>query len=390
MRLDQLVSDVGASGINGAAARAADWAASNAAGSLLVVHADIPTLLDAEVEQLLAAGREHAVVIARSADGGTNALLLSPVNAMSFCFGRNSATAHENMALSRGLTCHTVDLPFLSKDIDTPDDLRDFAGAAVEASPALSAFAVGGLPEIAPGDDLAETIAAALPRSGACLLPGDIVVVAQKIVSKSENRMVRLEDYIPSDKARELAAEIGKDPRKVEAILRESSHVLRARATAADGVMITRHRDGWICANAGIDESNLGSGHDGMLLLLPEYSDRSAVRIRAGLERRFAAPIGVVISDTFGRPWRNGLVNVAIGVAGVPAVVDWAGRGDAYGRMLKVTIPAFADEVAAMAGLLMAKDAGLPVVVIRGLSWSDEATASARDLLRPLENEMFL
>lgn len=383
-----VVADVGVGGINGAAACASRWAGSKAAGSLLVVHADIPTLLDAEVEQLLVAGQDHAVVIARSVDGGTNAMLLSPVNAIPFCYGKNSAVAHEAMALSWGLSSRSVDLPFLSKDIDTPDDLRGFALGEITKS--LHAFAVGTLPEINPGDDLAETIAAALLGSGASLLPGDIVVVAQKIVSKSEARMVRLEDYTPSERACSIAAEIGKDPRKVEAILEESSHVLRARATAADGVMITRHRQGWICANAGIDESNLGNGRDGMLLLLPEDPDRSSAQIRDGLERRFAGPIGVIVSDTFGRPWRNGLVNVAIGVAGVPAVVDWAGRGDAYGRMLKVTLPAFADEVAAAAGLLMKKDAGLPAIVVRGLQWSEESTASAQELLRPLENEMFL
>ncbi|PLP55874.1 coenzyme F420-0:L-glutamate ligase [Mesorhizobium loti] len=251
-------------------------------------------------------------------------------------------------------------------------------------------FSVATIPEVAAGDDLATLIAEALVRTNHVLTAGDIVVIAQKIVSKSEGRMFPAKQFQPSQEAMSLAAEIGKDPHKVEAILSESSDVIRARRQPPDGLLITRHRHGWICANAGIDESNLGDGRDGMLLLLPEDPDASARAIRAGLEARYGAPIGVIVSDTFGRPWRNGLVNVAIGIAGVPAIVDWAGRTDAYGRGLKATLPAFADEVAAAAGLLMQKDAGLPVVVMRGLEWEAVLASSARDVLRPVTQELFL
>lgn len=385
-----VIREEGEAGINAAATQASSWARSLGADSLLVIHADIPTLTTDEMRQLIEAGGDSAVVIAESHDGGTNALLLSPPDTIPFCFGRNSAAAHEATARALGRSCKRLLLPFLSRDIDTPDDLGAHFPRDATPVAALGAFALQGIPEIVAGDDLGGIIADTAQASGQPVGPGDIVVVAQKIVSKSEGRMFALADYAPSAEAERLALEIGKDPRKVEAILGESTAVIRARKQPPDGLLVTRHRQGWICANAGIDESNLGVGRDGMLLLLPEDPDASAARIRIALEARFGGPIGVVITDTFGRPWRNGLVNVAIGVAGVPVLVDWKDRTDAYGRGLKATLPAFADEIAAAAGLLMAKDAGLPVVVLRGLAWQDTPEAAAGDVLRPIEQELFL
>jgi coenzyme F420-0:L-glutamate ligase/coenzyme F420-1:gamma-L-glutamate ligase len=381
-----VIDEQGSVGINAAASRAAEWAKEIGAASLLVVHADIPALADAEYAAMVEAGAHHAVVICESVDGGTNALLVSPPAAIPFRFGEKSAAAHEAAAREKGLTSARLSLPLLSRDIDTPDDLLRPPSPAV----GLEMFAVAGIPEILAGSDIAALAADALKQSGRTLLAGDIVVVAQKIVSKSEGRMFALADYSPSPEAEKIAADIGKDPRKVEAILRESTAVVRTRRQPPDGLIITRHRQGWICANAGIDESNLGAGRDGMLLLLPEDPDASAARIRAGLEQRFGGPVGVIVTDTFGRPWRQGLTNVAIGVAGVPAVVDWTTRTDAYGRGLKATLPAFADEVAAGAGLLMQKDASLPVVVVHGLVWQDDPKASARDVLRAHSQELFL
>ncbi|MBX3577492.1 MAG: coenzyme F420-0:L-glutamate ligase [Rhizobiaceae bacterium] len=378
-------------GIDAAAEAARRWALAEGAASLLVVHADIPTLDESEIATLLDAGNTRAVVIGESIDGGTNAILLTPPDAIGFRFGPSSAAAHEAAARSAGRTVARLRLPFLSRDLDTPDDLRAFA--SISAPPidatALALLAVRGIPEIRADDDLGAIISEALSAAGIDLEAGDIVVVAQKIVSKSEARLRRLDDFAPSSRALEIADRIGKDARKVEAILSESADVLRAERMGADGLLITRHRAGWICANAGIDESNLGSDMGGMLMLLPEDADASARRIRDRLEHRFSGPVGVLVTDTFGRPWRNGLVNVAIGVAGVPALVDWAGRGDAYGRALKATLPALADEVAAAAGLLMQKDAGVPVVVVRGLEWTDRPEASARDVLRPIAQELF-
>lgn len=386
-----VIADRPGGDINAAANYAANWATSIGAASLLIIHADIPTLVDEELARMLRAGQRRSVVVGASADGGTNALLLTPPNAIPFHYGQGSANAHQAAARRRGRSCERLLLPYLSKDIDRPSDLAAYA--QLSASPdsgTLEAFAIPGIADVNEGDDLAATIVDALVRVGRDLQPNDIVVVAQKIVSKSEGRLFAASQFRPSAEALRLAEEIGKDANKVEAILSESSEVLRARRQPPDGLLITRHRHGWICANAGIDESNLGSGKDGMLLFLPKDPDASARMIRKGLESRFGAPIGIVVSDTFGRPWRNGLVNIAIGVAGVPVVIDWAGKTDSYGRGLKTTLPAFADELAAAAGTLMAKDAGLPVVIMRGLDWIDTPTASARDVLRPVEQELFL
>ena len=373
--------------LNAAAGLAAAWAIETGADALLVLHADIPTLDVDEWNALLAAGWRAPVIIAQSHDGGTNALLVSPPNAIPFCFGPQSAKTHEAAAAGAGLSVERLLLPHLSRDVDRPADLGEAIRPPIVG---LQLLAVPGMGEIGDGEDLASAIAEAAEAAGLTLAPGDVVVVAQKIVSKSEGRLVALTDFTPSDEAIRLADEIGKDARKVEAILRESSAVIRARRQPPDGLIITRHRHGWICANAGIDESNLGKGRDGMLLLLPEDPDASARTIRSGLEERYGKPIGVIVSDTFGRPWRNGLVNIAIGVAGVPVLIDWTTRTDAYGRGLKATLPAFVDEVAAAAGLLMGKDAGLPVVIARGIAWEEDGQASAGQVLRPIDQELFL
>lgn len=376
--------------INAAADRAAKWALSIGAPTILVIHADIPVLAANEIQALIAAGDQHAVVIGESRDGGTNAIVVSPPDAMPFCFGPRSARAHEEMAIAAGLSSRRMKLHSLARDIDNPGDLLVLPEGTRSGLESFSAFVLPNLPEIQVGDDLSMLILEAASSVDVKLRPGDIVVIAQKVVSKSEGRMVSLASYEPSAEAQKISEDIGKDPRKVEAILRESTHVLRARRQPPDGLLITRHRSGWICANAGIDESNLGEGKEGMLLLLPEDADASASRIRRKLEETVNGTIGVIVTDTYGRPWRHGLVNVAIGVAALPAIIDWSGRTDAYGRGLKATLPAFVDEVAAAAGTLMKKDTGNPVVIVRGLGWTEDASANSRDLLRPMSQELFL
>lgn len=248
--------------------------------------------------------------------------------------------------------------------------------------------AVPGIPDIEPGDDLRGLLLAALQSAGLTLADGDILVVAQKVVSKAEGRYVRLVDIEPGAEAIGLASELNKDARKVEVILRESDRVVRAARHngRSEGLLITQHRLGFVCANAAIDESNIG--RPGSVLLLPEDPDASARELRDGIKAATGAEVGVVITDTFGRPWRLGLVNVAIGLAGVPAVVDLTGGEDAFGRTLSATMPAFADEIAAASGLLMGKDSKQPVMLFRGLSWV-ESTSSARDILRPEEEDLF-
>lgn len=249
--------------------------------------------------------------------------------------------------------------------------------------------ALPGLPEVRPGDHLAKLLADAIKAAAIVPTSGDLLVLAHKIVSKAEGRIINLDKVIPSARAIELAQETRKDPAKIELILQESAQILRIKPPRPDreSVIICQHRNGQIMANAGIDESNVPD--DRAVILLPEDADASAQRLRAELAELLDGPApGIVISDTFGRPWRVGLVNVAIGLAGVPAVIDQTGETDTQGRVLRATVPAFADEVAAAAGLLMHKRAAAPAVWIHGLRWP-ESTAKASALLRAAEEDLF-
>ena len=254
---------------------------------------------------------------------------------------------------------------------------------------AVKMTALPGLPEIRPGNPLAKMLAEAVDLATISPASGDVLVVAHKVVSKAEGRIVHLDDVTPSARAIELAQETRKDPAKIELILQESAQILRIKPPRPDreSVIICQHRNGQIMANAGIDESNAPG--ERTVILLPKDADASAQRLRAELAELLDGPTpGIVISDTFGRPWRMGLVNVAIGLAGVPAVIDQTGETDTQGRVLRATVPAFADEVAAAAGLLMHKRAATPAVWIHGLRWP-ESSAKASDLLRAAEEDLF-
>jgi len=247
-------------------------------------------------------------------------------------------------------------------------------------------FAVPGIPLVNPGDDLVKLIVAALAVQQFRLVSGDILVIAQKIVSKSENRYVRLTDIVPGEKAKALAAEIGKDPRYVEIVLSEASEVVRYRPN----LLIVAHRLGYVMANAGIDQSNIERLDDEeRVLLLPCDPDRSAAVLKQGFDEAYAANVGVIINDSFGRPWRNGIVGVALGVAGLPSLLDMIGKPDMFGRPMQVTEIAVADEIAAGASLLMGEAAeGLPVVVVRGLTF-DAPALNAAALIRQRERDLF-
>ncbi len=252
----------------------------------------------------------------------------------------------------------------------------------------LAVLPVPGLPMIQPGDDLPALIAAGLARGG--LLPlraGDVLVVAQKIVSKAEGRVVEVPSVTPTPEAEALAPIVAKDPRLVQAILSEAVRVVRARP----GLLIVEHRLGYVMANAGVDHSNVGPEGDGVerVLLLPHDPDASAARLRAALAPPDGAPFGVIVSDSFGRAWRRGTVGVAIGVAGLPALLDLRGRPDLFGRRLEVSISGFADEIAAAASLLQGQaDEARPVVLVRGLAW-DAPPGTAQDLVRPAAEDLF-
>lgn len=256
------------------------------------------------------------------------------------------------------------------------------------AARSIAILPIESLPEFAPGMSVGEELIRALCASGRTLAHGDIVVVAHKIISKSEGRVVALSEVVPSKRALEYAERLGKDPAKVELILRESRRVIAAKWTPGkpEGVMICEHRLGFVSANAGVDESNAGG--PGLAILLPEDPDASAEKIRGELEEEFELGIGVIVSDTFGRAWRIGLVNVAIGVAGLPAVVDLRGTTDADGRTLTGSVVAVADELAAAAGLAMGKSDTIPAVIMRGVDLAVTAGRAA-DLLRPEREDLF-
>ena len=240
---------------------------------------------------------------------------------------------------------------------------------------------IQGIPEIAAGDDLGSLIARAVRDMGLEIADKDIIVIAQKVVSKAEGRVLCLDRITPSRLAREWAAAFDKDARMVEAVLSESRRIVRMER----GVMICETRHGFVCANAGVDASNVA---EGTVTLLPENPDDSARLIQAALEQEFKAQVAVIVSDTFGRPWREGIANVAIGIAGIAPLIDYRGQADSHGRPLRVTVIAVADELASAAELVMQKSAGIPVVIIRGFDYEARA-ASARELIRPPEQDLF-
>ncbi|MCL4459657.1 MAG: coenzyme F420-0:L-glutamate ligase [Chloroflexi bacterium] len=242
-----------------------------------------------------------------------------------------------------------------------------------------------GMPHIQKGADLTRLVYEAAERSGYGLNEGDIVVIAQKVVSKSEGRLVDLNGVQPSARASDLAAATGKEARLVELILQESAEVLRAR----DGVLIVEQRLGFVCANAGIDRSNIPQGDGIVVGLLPHDPDASARRIRRRIRDLCGRDVAVIINDTHGRAFREGAVGVAIGISGMVALLDRRGHRDLYGYELRSTIVAMADEIAAAASMLMGQsDEGIPAVIVRGLIYP-RGEGSARELLRPKEKDLF-
>lgn len=256
----------------------------------------------------------------------------------------------------------------------------------------LTYFGVDNIPMVEPGDDLVAFIEAALSEMGETLNDNDVVVIAQKVISKAEDRYLDLRTVTPSQEAIQLAAEVDKDPRKVQAILDESNEVIRKRP----GVLIVEQRGGFVQANAGIDQSNikLGDGEpDELCLLLPLDSDKSARIIRDTIKTRLGVEVGVIINDSLGRAWRNGTLGLAIGVAGFTALEDYIGGFDIFGRELQVTQVAAADEMAAGASLVMGQTTErTPVVIVRGYQPEEPAETQqqgVRPLIRPKEMDMF-
>lgn len=253
----------------------------------------------------------------------------------------------------------------------------------------IEMIALPGIPHVRAGDALAPMLLAAVQQAALELQDGDILVLAQKIVSKAEGRLTRLQDVTPSARAQELAAQTAKDPRLVELILQESTDIVRLRP-GNPGVIVVEHRNGWVHANAGIDQSNVQAGDPGeWALLLPENPDHSALELRAALQEATGKRLGVIINDSFGRAWRVGTCGVALGSAGLQAVTDLRGAEDMFGRKLEVSVVGTADELAAGASLVMGQASeGTPAVLVRGLDVLAEA-GCATDLIRPRQEDLF-
>src|SRR5579885_952453 len=246
----------------------------------------------------------------------------------------------------------------------------------------ITLTAIEGIPVVNAGDDLVRLLADGIDRSELRPQDRDILVVCQKIISKAEGRVVNLGDIEPSEFAKNLAKRWEKDPRAVELVLRQTSRIVRNDR----GVIIVETGPGWVCANAGVDESN--SLSDDRAILLPVDPDASAARIRAGLMKRYGADMAVLVTDTFGRPWRDGLTEICLGIAGMNPILDMRGTTDLGGRELHHTVVAVADELAAAAGLLMEKAAGVPAVLVRGYTYQP-FDGSAKVLIRPAEADLF-
>jgi len=246
--------------------------------------------------------------------------------------------------------------------------------------------ALAGLPEVVPGDDLEAMIGDALEATPGVLpfQPGDVLVVTQKVVSKAEGAVVDLRTVTPSPEAVEWATQWDRDPRQIQVVLDEAVRIVRK----AKGVLIVETRHGFVCANAGVDASNVGPDSGDAVTLLPRDPDASAARIRAAVRERFGSDVAVVISDSFGRPWRWGIVDVALGVSGLLPLEDLRGRPDADGRVMKTTVRAVADELASAAELALGKTEGRPVALVRGAR-PPLGEGSNRDLVIPAENDLF-
>lgn len=397
-----LLEEPEARGHTAAVAVGLEHARQRGAEVFLTVPGDLPLLTAEEVRAILAAlGPPPAAVFVPSRSGlGTNAACLAPPDAVSLRFGEPSFADHLAAARAQGIEPVVLDLPGVALDLDEPDDLALLLassgasrtavrlralGVRLPASPSrpprLEVIGLAGLPEIRPGDDLAALIVEAARTQGTPLLPRDIVVVSQKVVSKAEGRLVRLEEVAPSPFAEEMARGLKRDPRLVEVILRESRRIVRMDK----GLLITETHHGWICANAGVDQSNLEAG---VVSCLPLDPDASARRLAERLRRLTGLELAVIIADTFGRPWREGLTNVAVGVAGLAPLRSYLGMTDPAGYTLQATLLAAADELAGAAELVMGKVERVPVALIRGYPW-EVSEASAQLLIRPPERDLF-
>jgi len=256
----------------------------------------------------------------------------------------------------------------------------------VPAEPTISVLAIEGIPEVRIGDDLAGLIGNAIEGTPGALplTDADVLVVTQKVVSKAEGAVIDLTGVVPGEEALEFAARFDRDPRQVQVVLDEARRIVRME----NGVLITETPHGFVCANGGVDASNVGPDSGSLVTLLPRDPDASAMGIRAALRTRFGVDVPVIVSDSFGRPWRWGIVDVAIGVSGLLPLDDLRGAPDADGRVMRSTVRAVADELASAAELVLGKTAGRPVALVRGATFT-RGEGTVRDLVMPAANDLF-
>lgn len=369
------------------------------ASAVLTVPADVPATTTEELRAVVAAaGPAPCVVLVASRNGqGTNAAFLSPPDVIPLRFGEPSFPAHVAAARARGIEPVVLDLPGLALDLDAPEDLAALrrqgrptrALAALRGCepvvppgvPRLEIVGLTGLPEVTPGADLGLLLVQAVEAQGTELRTGDLVVVSQKAVSKAEGRLVRLDEVRPSPFAVEVGRAMKKDPRVVELILRESRRIVRMDR----GLILAETHQGHVCANAGVDQSNVPPG---WVSLLPSDPDGSARRLADRLRELAGVEVPVIVADTFGRPWREGLQNVAVGIAGLRPLRSYLGLSDTHGYTLQATVLAVADELAAAAELVMGKVDGVPAALIRGYPY-EPGPGSARELVRDPARDLF-
>jgi coenzyme F420-0:L-glutamate ligase/coenzyme F420-1:gamma-L-glutamate ligase len=410
-------------GLNEGLATGRAWAVAAGADAVLVVPGDLPAVTSTELARIVemaragsaspttggAAAGALVALVADRAGSGTNVLLVAPPDAIAFRYGEGSRAAHAAAARAAGAAYLEIAGP-LDLDLDTPDDLLAAeaaglgdlreelpiggpgAGPGAPLEPtrpgdALLVLPLASLPEVRPGDDLAALVGDALVATPGALplRPDDVVVVTQKVVSKAEGALVDLGIVDPRPEAVAFAARWQRDPRQVEVVLRQAVRVVRM----ANGVIIAETHHGFVLANAGVDASNVGPGSGEEVLLLPEDPDASARRIRDGLAARFGTAPGVVISDSLGRPWRFGITDLAIGVAGFRPLEDLRGTPDADGRIMAATVRAVADEIASAAELVLGKAARRPAALVRGAAPPPGDGNVRADVLMPAELDLF-
>ena len=386
--------DDGGVDLNAAIALGVRHAATSGASAVLILPVDLAEISAANIDALMGGWSGSQPGLLASPDGGTSALVVPLPRTFTPQFGPNSAAAHRAEFSRQGGETELLHSP-LSADLDTPSDLQiavehERSAAAPASTQGLLALPIDGLGEIQPGDDLPAMIASCVAAIAATnpiggLRSDDVIAVTQKIVSKAEGAIVELATITPRPEAVEYAARWSRDARQVEVVLREAVRVVRMDR----GVIITETAHGFVLANSGVDASNVGPRSGEVVTLLPRDPDGSARTIREAIRTRTGVAPGVIITDSFGRPWRLGITDVAIGVAGIAALEDLRGKPDADGRMMAATVRAVADQIAATAELALGKTARRPLALIRGAHPQVAEDGSAQSSLMPPDWDLF-